>query len=493
MLFVRIALTVLVLMGSSSRGHAYPVNLIRMATGLNQPVGITSYLPTNQLLVSVNYGTGGVDHNFDLVAANGSRAPFGTTAGIPGEIKLTTIEAPCGGVAAGGFTAGDIFFGNKTTMAIYRIPVGSTAPVFFAALPTANAGDMISIVADTTGVFGGNLIVVTQVGGVFRITSGGVVTQVTDLSTIGTNPTPPTFEGVVTVPNDPRYGPWAGKIVVSNEVNGTFYAISPAGVVTSNVLNITTPESMALVPANKNLFIVGYTGGEIAGANAADFASMVGEIIVGQEWNGGLFRVSWDGSQFVVTQIGHVDMQMEQMTFSSAGLSGASPDNPTIVVTIPPIPAVLTASLDTTMLWPPNHDLVDVGLFVDACPNAGGGFVVTVYSNEEDVNPGNGDDRFSPDAKFGNGTLRLRSERTGYGFGRVYVIVVTSTSPGGSSQVLTVVVPHSQSAADIAGVNALAASALAQQADFISAATGMGSIPAGYFLVGDGPVIGPKQ
>jgi len=65
---------------------------------------------------------------------------------------------------------------------------------------------------------------------------------------------------------------------------------------------------------------------------------------------------------------------------------------------------------------------------------------------------------------------------------------VTATDPSlnTSRSCLTVVVPRSTSAADLSAVNAEAAAAATQ-----CQATGFP--PAGYFVVGDGPVVGPKQ
>jgi hypothetical protein len=149
--------------------------------------------------------------------------------------------------------------------------------------------------------------------------------------------------------------------------------------------------------------------------------------------------------------------------------------------------------LDRDLLWPPNHKLVDVGLHVDVHqdPGATHETTITVYSDEDDVWPASA--RFSPDAKLEDSTLRLRSERSGPGDGRVYLIVVsvldTDNATGDSHVhlcVFTVVVPHDLSAASIASVEAQADAAH----DFFVA---NGTPPPGYFLVGDGPVIGPKQ
>jgi len=106
--------------------------------------------------------------------------------------------------------------------------------------------------------------------------------------------------------------------------------------------------------------------------------------------------------------------------------------------------------------------------------------------DETDVGDGN----FSPDARDINiGTLRLRSERIGGGNGRVYLIVVKVTDAVGNTSFVstTVVVPKSNSKADVASINNQAAAALAY------ALSHNGAPPAGYFVIGDGPVIGPKQ
>ncbi len=161
--------------------------------------------------------------------------------------------------------------------------------------------------------------------------------------------------------------------------------------------------------------------------------------------------------------------------------------NINVIDTVPPD---LTASVGSATLWPPNHELVNVGLNISASDNSGGpvSISVAVFSDEDDLAPDSGN--FSPDAKdIAAGTLRLRSERSGSGDGRVYLIVITATDPSNNvtHACLTVVVPKSQSAADINAVNAQAAAAAAY------CDTHNGAPPPGYFVVGDGPVVGPKQ
>ena len=160
------------------------------------------------------------------------------------------------------------------------------------------------------------------------------------------------------------------------------------------------------------------------------------------------------------------------------------------ILAIPPKLTNCTVAVDS--LWPPNHQLVNVGLgyTIERGTYPVASVIVTTYSNESDLGE-DGDDKFSPDAKdLSAGTLRLRSERPGQSDGRVYLVVITATDTAGNRDVcchITVTVPHDQSKASrelIAGM-ASSAAAYAESHD--------GSPPPGYVRVGDGPVIGPKQ
>jgi len=151
---------------------------------------------------------------------------------------------------------------------------------------------------------------------------------------------------------------------------------------------------------------------------------------------------------------------------------------------------VVTCNVSVSQLWLPDHNMLNVGLTASATDNCDSNLtlVVKVYGDEDDEAP-TGDGNFSPDAKnIGVGTLRLRKERNGLGNGRVYLIVVTATDSSGNVGrcCKTVTVPLSQSAVDIQSVlnQAAAAAAFCQQ---------NGTPPPGYFLIGDGPIIGTKQ
>jgi hypothetical protein len=156
-----------------------------------------------------------------------------------------------------------------------------------------------------------------------------------------------------------------------------------------------------------------------------------------------------------------------------------------------PAPMV-SASVMISELPQNSHDLINVGLQAMASdgPCATPMITVEVFGDEDDETPTGKNEVHSPDAKDkAVGTLRLRAERVDTGDGRVYLIVVKATDEAGQTgfATVTVVVPKSSSPASLTAVLAEAAAAKA------FADANMGAAPAGYFVVGDGAIIGPKQ
>ena len=136
-----------------------------------------------------------------------------------------------------------------------------------------------------------------------------------------------------------------------------------------------------------------------------------------------------------------------------------------------------------------NHDLINVGLSLTATDNCPGTVVSVAVFGDENDEEATEDGNHSPDAKnIAAGTLRLRAERNGLRDGRVYLIIVTATDASGnvSRCCRTVTVALGQSKASLMSVAAQAAAARA----FCEA---NGTAPPGYFVIGDGPIIGPIQ
>ncbi len=154
-------------------------------------------------------------------------------------------------------------------------------------------------------------------------------------------------------------------------------------------------------------------------------------------------------------------------------------------------PPKVACAVTTPNLSVFDHRLVQTGFDATATDNCPGALTVAVrVSGDEDDETPTGAGVFSPDARsIASSTLRLRQERKGDADGRVYLLNNKTRDVAGNtaSNCCTVVVPHDASLASVASVNAQAAAAkqfcLANQ----------GAAPAGYFAIGDGAVVGPKQ
>ncbi len=114
--------------------------------------------------------------------------------------------------------------------------------------------------------------------------------------------------------------------------------------------------------------------------------------------------------------------------------------------TLSPVPS-------RTILWPPNHRMVEVTVEANAEDNAGGTVMLTVEVTSSEPPEFDGDGNFVPDheivsvdAASGVIELLLRAERSGRGPGRSYTVVITATDQSGNSSTAEVVVhaPHNR-------------------------------------------------
>ncbi|MGH9902177.1 MAG: hypothetical protein ACRD68_10265, partial [Pyrinomonadaceae bacterium] len=288
------------------------ITLTPISTGFNNPIGIDHHQPTNKVVLSVNYPSG-QPSNFELVAPDGTRTPFSNVGGLTDEMKLATARDDGAGMSRGGFRAGELFTGTGAPGVIARVSAdGSSVQNPWVTLPGEAGLLRGSLHVDRTGAFGGDLVVVTTQGGVWRVNSAGTPTLVAN---VGTH-----LEGVSTIPNDAaRYGPWAGKILAGAENQGRLYAIDPQGNTSFYQLGI-NPEDIDLIPSHENFYGVDFGGRTLWGAPPAQFAGMAGDILIAQEFPGILWRVRWDGAAFQKTEIARVT-QWEHVTFSPAGIA----------------------------------------------------------------------------------------------------------------------------------------------------------------------------
>jgi hypothetical protein len=106
-----------------------------------------------------------------------------------------------------------------------------------------------------------------------------------------------------------------------------------------------------------------------------------------------------------------------------------------------------------SILWPPNHNMVDITINANASDDSGlpPTLSVAVTSNEPQEGLGDGDmtpDWTDPviDQETGVITLQLRAERSELGEGRIYTVAITAEDDAGnaSSTNVEIIVPHDQ-------------------------------------------------
>jgi RHS repeat-associated protein len=303
-----------------------PLNptLVPISTGFNNPVGIDYHQPTNKVVTSVNYFYGS-PHNFELVAADGTRSQFSKISGLTDEVYIAAARDEGGGMSQGGFRAGELFTGSGVPGVIVRIsPDGNVVQNPWVTLPGEGGLLRGQLYIDRSGVFNGDLIVLTTAGNVWRVTSAGVPTLLANIRT-------PIAEGLLVVPNDAlRYGPWAGKIIVGGESQTLLFAIDAQGNVTTFDLGIPS-ESIKLIPANENFFGVDFGGSTLWGIPASELTGFAGDILIAEEFSGLLWVIHWNGTNFETLKIAHVT-EWEGTTFAPAGIVQVASTSATTVL-----------------------------------------------------------------------------------------------------------------------------------------------------------------
>lgn len=278
-------------------------------------------------------------------------------------------------------------------------------------------------------------------------------------------------DGTAVVADDTLWGaiyradPQTGAVTVVSENQGsgnllfvaTYVAVAPGGMIYTNTDNF-----RGLVRVDP------VTGGQ--------FLSIQG---LPQNLKG--IKSSIDGDLFLAYVNGTI-VRFDPITQSIVGTvtaGGLLSNISSMTVVPPPVePPIVTCSVKSDLLWPPNHELLDVGLGVDVQHDVPTKLAMAVYSDEADFEPGSG--HHGPDATdVAPETLRLRAERSGNGDGRVYLIVATASDSFGNVGVgcCTVVVPLAQSAPSESSVQAQAAAAAAW-------CIKTGTPPAGFVRVG---------
>ena len=272
-------------------------------------VGLDYHQPSKRLLLSANTPTG-QPNNFELVAANGTSSVFSNVAELGGDLLIATTRDEDQGMSFGGFLAGELLTSTGVPGVIARVSAsGASVQNPWVTLPDETG--LGGLYVDRTGVFGGDLIVVTTLGGIWRVNSAGSATR---LASLGTR-----LAGVTVVPDDPdRYGPWAGKILAGAKDQSAVYAVDTLGQTSTLQLDI-HPQDIDIVPAQENFYAVDTSARKLWGASDGAFAGVIGDILVAQESPGIIKRLRWNGLQFVVSTDCR-GTEFKQIAFSPAGI-----------------------------------------------------------------------------------------------------------------------------------------------------------------------------
>jgi uncharacterized membrane protein len=165
--------------------------------------------------------------------------------------------------------------------------------------------------------------------------------------------------------------------------------------------------------------------------------------------NGDISGANTESPSFAPDVVGTYVLQLMVYDGKDAGF-----DNVAVTVLIDNTAPTLAPVPDKTILWPPNHRMVDITIWANASDNTGHPVVLSAVVSSNEPQDGLGDRDTSPDWTVPmidqiNGiiTLKLRAERAGRGNGRIYTVTITVTDASGNSSQANVeiTVPHDHS------------------------------------------------
>ena len=267
----------------------------------------------NKFVGSVYLGVNN-DQLYSTNLTGGNVQKFGSP--IPNGFSGEVVVAASLGQA--GFAAGDIYAGAGTQ--IYHYANSGGAPMLFGTVP--DGATVRQIFFDPGSSFGGNMLVTTTAGDIYKFNSAGSPTLVAS--------TGEDTEGMDIATS--AWGSFAGDLLTASEGSGKIRLVSPGGSIT--VINptnlITEAETVGFVPLNlgvsgnpiEGLYMANYPV-DIQFAPASQFAGLQGDAVIAEEIGGGpspLIDVHYNAgtNTFSFTQVGDLPDQAEDGIFVTA-------------------------------------------------------------------------------------------------------------------------------------------------------------------------------
>ncbi|MDE3066741.1 MAG: hypothetical protein KGJ60_04230, partial [Verrucomicrobiota bacterium] len=323
----------------SIKDYANPPYTTVITLNANQLDAVDSmdYSPTaNALIASVSGGDPDYGNDdFVELGVNSSgqltKNDWTSITGLQDEIELATVKTTTSDFPQG---PGLMFFGNydpsdnpNNSYVGEVSPDGASYETEFAELAGDDSPVRGGLYVDQTGIFGNDLVVVTENGGVWQIDSSGSATSLANIN----NNQNVFLEGVITLPSDSAWGPWAGKIITGDEDTGVIYAIDMNKTVNSyNILGNAPyqihPEDFTVIPdesqGNQDLYVC--SGNTVYKIEGSYFIGHAGDLLISDEagQEPGLYIVRWDttASQFLLWFIPSPGGGVEHATFAPLSL-----------------------------------------------------------------------------------------------------------------------------------------------------------------------------
>lgn len=262
----------------------------------------------------------------DLAGDNAQKfgAALPISSGSAGEIYVSSS------LGLGGFASRNIFAGSQSFGTVWTYGNAATTSDAATAFVSGLTGGVRSIAFDPYGNYGGDMIVATSAGRIYRVNSLGAATQIANVGadTEGLDFTPQAFGSIPT-----------GTLVVLSEGDGRVRAITPTGTVTDLGLQFNAPEMLSFVPLDfastldplAGFYAARYPTEVVKGA-ASDFTAYAGLAIVTEETTHDIYSISWNGSAFVKTFLDDFGGQPEDGIFVTAAILNPNVPEPASVL-----------------------------------------------------------------------------------------------------------------------------------------------------------------
>ena len=262
--------------------------------------------------------------------SGGAVTTFGSP--IPGASSELYVSSSLG---LGGFPNRDIYVSAGPGHGLYHFSNNGLSQGAFTVTGATNLNSeyVKGIAFDPYGNYGYDMLVTTDAGNLYKVTSGGVATLLANIPG-------QVLEGIDFAPAG--FGPIGSQVVVASESANTLFAVSTSGVVTNLStafgVSIGAAEEIGFVPLDlgsggslEGFYAAAYPFSGIQKADASQFAGMIGDAIVTSEFGGAdpVTNVHWNGSNFIVSNIGNLPAQAEDGIFvTQAIITGGGPSIP---------------------------------------------------------------------------------------------------------------------------------------------------------------------